>query len=114
MGLKLGAAEASEYVRRNGGLKRGVRRMAQLRHNGEGPKYYRDGKIVIYDTDDLDAWIAEKLGAPVSSTAEESERRRRDVTPIAAECCRGEAPVSSEVEETERRNSVAAAAPAKK
>jgi hypothetical protein len=53
------------------------RRLAYFRYAGGGPQFHRIGaKVVRYHTDAIDAWAAERLGKPISSTAEESERRR--------------------------------------
>lgn len=31
--------------------------LAQYRYRGEGPRFYKRGRTVIYDRADLDAWI---------------------------------------------------------
>jgi hypothetical protein len=47
--------------------------MRALRLNGRGPKYIRVSRNkVVYDIEDLDAWLAAKK---FSSTSEETSRR---------------------------------------
>jgi hypothetical protein len=63
-------------------MKRGPRRLAQLRASGEGPPYVRDGVKVLYPIALADAWAQALLGQPVVSTSEETvervhERRQR-------------------------------------
>lgn len=55
-------------------IKRNARRLGQLRAEGSGPPYFRDGNAVRYRDDLLDQW-EEQLGEPARSTSEESARR---------------------------------------
>jgi excisionase family DNA binding protein len=47
--------------------------LAKWRISGEGPRYARVGKRVLYRRDDLDAWMMDQR---VSSTAETPSHRR--------------------------------------
>jgi hypothetical protein len=67
--------EASDHLWQKYRIKRNARRLAQLRADGEGPHYFRDGNVVRYREDLLDAWAEQQLGEPLGSTSEESARR---------------------------------------
>jgi hypothetical protein len=75
MGAKLNSEQTSERIFRVHGMHRGPRQLAQMRYSGTGPKYYRDGKRVIYDEDDVDEWAVQRRGTAAVSTSEEAERR---------------------------------------
>jgi hypothetical protein len=82
MAINLLPEELSERLWTRNRMKRGRRRLAQLRVTGEGPPYVRDGVKVLYPVDLADAWADALLGKPVVSTSEETvervhERRRR-------------------------------------
>lgn len=61
-------AEAAEYVTGKGApiSKNTLTKFACL---GGGPIYRRFGNKTLYTTADLDAWLAERLGAPQRSTS---------------------------------------------
>jgi hypothetical protein len=71
----LSPSEASAYLRQRWGIVRSVRTLAQLRYDGDGPKYRRHGNTVVYSPTALYAWIQTAFGAEVVSTSEESARR---------------------------------------
>lgn len=48
--------------------------LAKLACIGGGPVYHKLGRMVLYKPSDLDAWIASKLSAPVSSTSDWATR----------------------------------------
>lgn len=56
----LNTIEAASYVRRS------KRTMEGLRISGGGPAYHRQGGIVLYHRDDLDAWLAPTRAAHVA------------------------------------------------
>ena len=71
-------AEAAEYVQSHGlPLTRGT--LQKYATTGGGPRYHKFGQRCVYRREDLDAWIATKLGRPVtsSSNAEASDERAR-------------------------------------
>jgi hypothetical protein len=77
-------AESSVYLWERYRIRRGERRLAQLRATGEGPEYHRVGVVVRHTIQQLDAWAQELVGDPVSSTNEEAARRNmadREPTP---------------------------------
>ncbi len=60
---KLRTAEAAKYV----GL--GLSTIEKLRVFGGGPAYFKLGKSVVYDPDDLDAWMASNRRTSTSVAA---------------------------------------------
>lgn len=60
---RLRTPEASDYT----GLS--VSTLTKYRVHGGGPKYYKIGRAVIYDTADLDTWLAECRRASTSAAA---------------------------------------------
>jgi hypothetical protein len=76
--LLLNPQQASDYLRNKWNLSRGPRRLAELRAEGSGPRYYRTGNEVRYQPVHLDDYAIKALGEPLSSTAEEAARRQRD------------------------------------
>jgi hypothetical protein len=76
-------AESSVYLWERYRIRRGERRLAQLRATGEGPAYHRVGVVVRHTPQQLDAWAQALVGTPVSSTNEETARR--DAVEMAAD-----------------------------
>ncbi len=74
-GPPLPADELCAYLWTKYRVKRSPRRLAQLRIEGGGPPFVRDGCVVRYPLRLADAWVAELYGEPVRSTTEESARR---------------------------------------
>jgi hypothetical protein len=72
----LSPPEASAYLKDKWNLPRGPRRLGELRAEGGGPKYYRAGNEVRYAPIHLDEYAVKILGEPLSSTSEETARRR--------------------------------------
>jgi hypothetical protein len=68
--------QASAFLWRTFRLSRGRRRLAQLRAEGTGPKYFRDGNVVRYQPRHLREYGEKCLAGPVSSTSEESAKRQ--------------------------------------
>lgn len=61
-------AQAADYV--SGlGLPVAKGTLQKLATIGGGPAYRRFGKFAVYLTDDLDAWVAQKLSSPRHSTS---------------------------------------------
>lgn len=54
-GPVLTTARAAEYV----GLK--PQTMRRLKHEGNGPKAYKHGRLTVYYPADLDAWLEKRL-----------------------------------------------------
>ena len=64
----LSRAEAAEYVQSHGlPLARGT--LQKYATTGEGPRYHKFGQRCVYRREDLDAWMATKLGRPVTSSS---------------------------------------------
>ena len=69
------AEELSVFLWERYRVQRSPRRLAQLRSVGGGPPFVRDGIVARYPQELAVAWVETLLGAPVSSTSEESARR---------------------------------------
>lgn len=61
---------ASDYLRETHGLDRAPSTLAKLAVTGGGPIFRRAGRVPLYSTDDLDAWVKSKLSPPMRSTSE--------------------------------------------
>jgi hypothetical protein len=75
--LLLNPQQASDHLRNKWNLSRGPRRLAELRVEGTGPRYFRAGNEVRYKSIHLDEYAIKTLGEPLSSTSEEAIRRLR-------------------------------------
>jgi hypothetical protein len=53
---------ASEYLHQAHGVERAPSTLAKLAVTGGGPAFRRIGRVPLYAADDLDAWVASKLG----------------------------------------------------
>jgi hypothetical protein len=77
--------EASAYLQQRWNIVRAVRTLAQMRYDGDGPKYRRNGNTVVYTPAAIDAWVLQAFETEVSSTTEESQRgsieRRTEAVP---------------------------------
>lgn len=62
--------EAAAYINSKG-LTYSPNTLQKLASVGGGPKYRRFGNRAVYTTDDLDAWIEEKLSPVRASTSGE-------------------------------------------
>ena len=60
--------EAAEYVSRTG-VTISKNTLTKFATVGGGPVYRRFGKRALYTRDDLDAWITERMSAPMRSTS---------------------------------------------
>lgn len=68
---RLKRAEASTYLLVRHGISRTAGTLAKLACNGGGPAFRKAGaKVVVYDVEELDRWVAEIIGAPRRSTSE--------------------------------------------
>jgi hypothetical protein len=67
--LHLNTKRASLYIEAKSGGKCSAATLEKRRGDGSGPPFSRWGKCVTYDPADLDAWIAQRYGARVFSTA---------------------------------------------
>jgi hypothetical protein len=65
--IYLTRGEAAEYVQARG-LPCARSTLGKLATVGGGPDYRKFGRVVVYTTADLDAWIATKLSAPRASS----------------------------------------------
>lgn len=61
--------QAAEYL----GLSKST--LDKLRHFGGGPRYFKLGRAVIYDTNDLDAWRNDRVRKSTWSPANDNGRR---------------------------------------
>jgi hypothetical protein len=63
--------DTTEYLLKQWGLRRGKRRLAELRTNGGGPLFHRAGNEVLYFPDDVDAWAEQQIGPALRNTSEQ-------------------------------------------
>ncbi|MFT6583103.1 MAG: hypothetical protein ACJAU6_003553 [Alphaproteobacteria bacterium] len=61
---------ASNYLKSQHGICRTPKTLAKLACVGGGPKFRKDGRLVLYPVSLLDDWVEEQLTAPMASTAE--------------------------------------------
>lgn len=62
--------EASAYLKERHGVSYAPQSLAKLACTGGGPRFYKFRRSVLYSTADLDAWVSEVQGRPVTSTSE--------------------------------------------
>jgi hypothetical protein len=67
-------ADAARYIRTTYGIPCGPTTLAKYACVGGGPAFRKAGKFPIYSKDDLDAWANQRLGKPVRSTSELTDR----------------------------------------
>ncbi len=68
---RLSRSEASVYLKARHGISRTPGTLAKLAVVGGGPSFRRIGaRTVLYDTADLDAWVASIMSPAVTSTSE--------------------------------------------
>lgn len=67
---RLRRSEVPEYMLRKHGIPIAHATLAKMATVGGGPAMQHSGRIPLYHVDDLDSWAAERLSAPVRSTAE--------------------------------------------
>ena len=57
--------EVSEYCKTKG-LRLSPKTLEKKRSIGGGPKFYKFGNRVVYSIKDIDIWLKDQLGAPIS------------------------------------------------
>jgi excisionase family DNA binding protein len=72
-GKRLNAQEAADYV----GVSKGM--LDKLRTAGDGPRFIKLGRKVLYDTDDLDRWIESKKQASTADIPALRGRQRHNL-----------------------------------
>lgn len=60
---------AAAYVRDNFGVRCSEKWLAKLAVTGGGPRFWKDGRSVLYRTYDLDAWVAQRIRGPFPSSS---------------------------------------------
>lgn len=70
---------AAKFVRENFGVRCSEKWLAKLVVTGGGPRYWKNGRSVLYRRDALEAWVARRVSGPwtSSSDAEAKEARKR-------------------------------------
>jgi hypothetical protein len=70
---------AAKYMRETFGIRCSEKWLAKLAVTGGGPRYWKDGRAVLYRRDALDAWVARRVSGPWTSSSdpEASEARKR-------------------------------------
>jgi len=67
---RLNPPEASAYLAEVHGTPVAVATLNKMRCVGGGPQFNRFGRAILYPRDSLDAWVAERLGATMTSTSQ--------------------------------------------
>jgi hypothetical protein len=67
---RLSRAEASDYLLNEHGIRRKPKTLAKDVVYGTGPRYRKNGRAVVYDVADLDAFVEARLSDPVRSSSE--------------------------------------------
>lgn len=62
--------EAAQYVREKWGVPCAHKTLAKLAVVGGGPAFVRYGRVPLYDSETLDAWVRSKLSRPLTSTSD--------------------------------------------
>lgn len=65
---------AAKYVRENYGLRCSEKWMAKLAVTGGGPRYFKDGRAVVYRRDFLDSWVMQRISGPCTSSSDPDGR----------------------------------------
>jgi hypothetical protein len=73
---------ASQYLDETWGVIRTPSTLAKYAVIGGGPVFRRDSRFPLYLPDDLDAWAASRLSAPMRSTSDQVSPKNS-----AADCC---------------------------
>jgi hypothetical protein len=73
--------QAAAYVREEHNVPCTESTLATKACRGGGPRFYLLGKIPIYNEEDLDSWVSDRLGAPVGSTSEARSLAARAAAP---------------------------------
>lgn len=68
--------QAADYLQERYGFGT-TETLAKLACVGGGPRFRKLGRLPVYTPADLDAWVESRLSAPVASTSEYAEQRRR-------------------------------------
>ncbi len=61
--------EAADYLRIAHGIEVAAATLAKWASVGGGPAYQKVNRTPLYPVTELDAWAAEKLGAPIRNTS---------------------------------------------
>lgn len=61
---------AAKYVREEWGIRCSEKWLAKLVVTGGGPRYWKNGRAVLYRRDALDAWVASRLSGPLTSSSD--------------------------------------------
>ena len=69
-GRRLRRVEASRYLLDEWGISRTPKTLAKLAVTGGGPAFRKDGRIPLYETAALDAWVRSRLTESVHSTSD--------------------------------------------
>jgi hypothetical protein len=76
---------AAEYLQVEHGMRISPNRLAKLAVEGEGPRFYKDGRWPLYDRDDLNTWAEHRLGRSARSTAAHGSNHGRGGRPSTRE-----------------------------
>ncbi|MFC6486942.1 helix-turn-helix transcriptional regulator [Nitratireductor sp. GCM10026969] len=69
--MNIRVKEAATYL----GLSKST--LDKLRCFGGGPRYFKLGRAVVYSTDDLDAWMSDRICTDTWATANDNQQTKR-------------------------------------
>lgn len=74
---------AAKYVREAWGMRCAEKWLAKLVVTGGGPRYWKNGRSVLYRRDALDAWVARRVSGPWTSSNNLDAESTRNGPPIS-------------------------------
>jgi len=74
---------AAKYVRENFGIRCSEKWLAKLAVTGGGPRYWKNGRAVLYRCDALDAWVAQRVNGPWTSSSDPEAKEALKSPPLS-------------------------------
>lgn len=74
---------AAKYVREAWGMRCSEKWLAKLVVAGGGPRYWKNGRAVLYRRDALDAWVSRRVSGPWTSSSDPDTDDTRLRSPLS-------------------------------
>jgi hypothetical protein len=74
---------AAKYVREAWGMRCSEKWLAKLVVTGGGPRYWKNGRAVLYRRDALDAWVSRRDSRPWASSSDPDTGDTRSRPPLS-------------------------------
>jgi hypothetical protein len=74
---------AAKYVREAWGMRCSEKWLAKLVVTGGGPRYWKNGRAVLYRRDALDAWVSRRVSGPWTSSSDPDTDDTRPRPPLS-------------------------------